>query len=303
LWIARLPHAEITPIALEFQRTAEGGAIAGWPDALIEDWPSAATVLLLADPFTFPADYLLQRLQEDRPDTVVVGGMASGGNAPGENRLFLDHSSRDSGAVGVVLGGNVRVRSLVSQGCRPIGEPMVVTHAERNLIYQLGGRSALDQLQQLFRESPTHEQQLMQNGLHVGRAVSEYQDQTRVGEFLVRNVLGVDHESGVVAIGDFVRPGQTVQFHLRDERAASDELRQLLTNHRRQYASHGALLFTCNGRGTRLFSKPDHDALAISELLGDIPLAGFFAQGEIGPIGGANFLHGFTASVAVFEDI
>jgi small ligand-binding sensory domain FIST len=257
-------------------------------------------MLLLADPFSFPADYLLQQLQDEHPRTPVIGGMASGGSTPGTNRLFLGNQAFPAGAVGWMIRGDVQVTSLVSQGCRPIGEKFVVTACERNLIYQLGGKPALQQLQAIFQQLPNHEQQLLQQGLHIGRVVSEYQDEYQMGDFLVRNVLGVDHETGVIAVGDYVRPGQTVQFHLREERAATAELDQMLSQHVHGRTPQAALLFTCNGRGTHLFSRPDHDAALVASRMGDIPLAGFFAQGEIGPVGGVSFLHGFTASLAFF---
>ncbi len=300
LWAARGAGIELTPLALEFQRTTEGGAIVGWPDAIVNTWPTEATLLLLADPFSFPADYLLEKINDEHPGTVILGGMASGATSPGHNRLFLGRQSRPTGAVGWMIGGGMRVTSLVSQGCRPIGEKLVVTQSERNLIQQLGGKPALEQLQQIYRQLPTHEQELLQHGLHIGRVVSEYQDDFAMGDFLVRNVLGVDHETGIVAVGDFVRPGQTIQFHLRDAQSASAELTQLLSQLPSHELPRAALLFSCNGRGTHLFSDPHHDANCVAQRLGDIPLAGFFAQGEIGPVGGLSFLHGFTASLALF---
>jgi small ligand-binding sensory domain FIST len=301
IWTARLANSRVIPLKLSFERTPEGGAIVGWPDSLFDAWPTDAVILLLAEPFSFPADYLLQRMNEDQPGVAVVGGMASGGTAPGVNRLFFDERPEATGAVGVVLDGGVQVTSVVSQGCRPIGKPLVVTKAQRNLIEQLGGRPALQQLQTLFQQLPNQEKLKVQQGLHLGRTVSEYRDQFQPGDFLIRNVLGVDHESGAVAVGDYIRPGQTVQFHIRDEESADVELRQQLARQHPARPPQSALLFTCNGRGTRLFSQPHHDAQAIAGQYGDIPLAGFFAQGEMGPVDGLNFLHGFTASVALFS--
>jgi small ligand-binding sensory domain FIST len=289
-------------MALNFQRTSEGGAFVGWPDELVGAWPDGGTLLLLADPFSFPADYLLERINDEHRGTPVIGGMAGGGTVPGQHRLFLGTQAHKFGAVGWLIRGPIRVRSLVSQGCRPIGEKLIVTSVERNLIHELGGKPALEQLQRIFRQLPTHEQELLQRGLHIGRVVSEYQDEFAMGDFLVRNVLGVDHESGTVAVGDFLRLGQTVQFHLREEQAASAELDRLLGEHASAASAQAALLFTCNGRGSHLFSTPNHDAALVAKRLGNIPLAGFFAQGEIGPVGGLSFLHGFTASLALFTE-
>jgi small ligand-binding sensory domain FIST len=302
LWLAQLPDVSTTTMHLALQRTAEGGAIVGWPDSLPETWPDGAAMILLGEPFTFPADYLLQRLGQEQSHVPVMGGMASGADTPGQNRLFLGPRSLDSGAVAMVAHGKFRLRSVGSQGCRPIGQPYVITQAERNLVLQLGGMSALTRLREVFDALPTHEQLLVQQGLHIGRVVSEYQDRFEHGDFLVRNVIGIDQESGAIAIGDHVRTGQTVQFHIRDQQTADDDLRQLLAevpaNGR---SARGALLFTCNGRGTRLFDHAHHDAQAVQNSLGQIPLAGFFAQGELGPVAGQNFVHGFTASLALWE--
>ena len=301
LWTACLPRTRIRPIDLRFQRTSEGGAIVGWPDDLTGEWPAGAVLLLLAEPFSFPADYLVQRVNEDQPGVMVLGGMASGAAAPRQNRLFLGKETLEVGAVAVLLDGGVTVTSVVSQGCRPIGEPLVVTKAERNIIEQLGGRPALEQLQQIFMQLPNHEQQLAQRGLHLGQTVSEYKDHFEAGDFLVRNVVGIDHATGAIAVGDYVRVGTTVQFHIRDEKSAHDDLELQLQRRRPARPPKACLLFTCNGRGTRLFSQPNHDAQMITQQLGPIPLAGFFAQGELGPVQQTNFLHGFTASLALFE--
>lgn len=302
LWLARLPGVTLVPMRLEFTRTPEGGSFVGWPDTMLEAWPAGAALLLLGEPFSFPADWLLERLGEDRAGIRVLGGMASGAAAPGGNRIFLDGQSFDSGAAALLVHGDVEVRSVVSQGCRPIGRPLVVTKAQRNVILELGGRPPLALVQEFFEASSPAEQRLIERGLHVGVVINEYQERFGRGDFLVRNVVGADRDSGAIAIGDFVRPGQTVQFHVRDATSADEDLRELLSAAcvSGGAAPQGALLFTCNGRGTRLFPDPHHDAGVVGEMLKGIPAAGFFAQGEIGPVGGRNFLHGFTASVALF---
>jgi small ligand-binding sensory domain FIST len=301
VWLARLPGAEIVPLALEYSQSVDGGMFIGWPERLEDDWPADATLLLLADPFSFPVDRLITRLADDHPGVPIIGGMASGGYSPGTNTLVVDQRSYDSGAVGVVI-GNAKIRPVVSQGCRPIGRPLVITKAEENLIVELGGRPALERLREVYAELGPADRELVKTSLHVGRAASEYTDQFRRGDFLVRNVLGADPDMGVLAIGDAVRVGQTVQFHVRDAGTAHEDLVELLG--RDEVAGSnpaGALVFTCNGRGSRLFADPHHDARCIAERLGPIPTAGFFAQGEIGPIGRRNCLHGFTASIALFE--
>ena len=303
LWLARLPGADVLPMHLAFQRTPEGGAILGWPDALLNAWPAPATMLLLGEPFTFPADFLLERMNEDHPGLAVAGGMASGASIPGESRVILGRQVFSEGAVAVLLSGAVRVRTVVSQGCRPIGKHFVITRSEQNVIYELGGKPAVIQLHEVLVTLPTREQEMVRRGLHLGRVVSEYQDRFEQGDFLVRNVLGIDPETGAVVVGDYVRIGQTVKFHIRDWQTADADLRQLLAAARDETGGKvgGALLFTCNGRGTRMFPEPHHDATAIRNALGDIPLAGFFAAGELGPVAGKNFVHGFTASIALFE--
>ncbi len=222
--------------------------------------------------------------------------------SPGENRLLLGANEIESGAVAVLVHGAVNVTSVVSQGCRPIGQPFVVTKAERNVVVELGGRPALAQLQELFEKLSPEEQQLARGGLHVGQVIDEYRDEFERGDFLVRNVQGVDPKNGAIAIGDWVRAGRTVQFHVRDAATADEDLDALLSAVRAGSCGRlrGALLFTCNGRGTRLFDQPHHDAAAVARHWPDLPAAGFFAQGEIGPIGGKNFVHGFTASIALF---
>ena len=234
LFLARLPGAQVLPMHLTFERTPEGGAILGWPDALLEQWPGSAAMLLWGEPFTFPSDYLLERMNEDHPGLPVIGGMASGASQPGESRLILGRHALPGGAVAVLLSGAVRVRTVVSQGCRPIGKHFVVTRAEQNAIYELGGKPAVVQLHEVLVTLPTREQEMVRRGLHLGRAVSEYQDRFEQGDFLVRNVLGVDPETGAVVVGDYVRVGQTVRFHIRDAQTADADLRQLLAAARQQ---------------------------------------------------------------------
>jgi small ligand-binding sensory domain FIST len=305
VWLGKWQSAVAAdPFHLTLERTADGPSLMGWPDALEGVDAARAAVLLLGDPFTFPADFFLERMNESWAGLRVVGGMASGIRQAGECRLILDGAVHDRGAVGVVLRGDLGLRPIVSQGCRPIGRHMVVTRARDNVILELGGKAPLEQLQTLWHSLGPGEQALFQRGLHVGRVINEYQGTFQRGDFLVRNVIGLDRDSGALAITDRVRVGQTVQFHVRDAETADEDLRALLQLdvHAHDKKPAGALLFSCNGRGTRLFEQPDHDARAIREEAGAIPLAGFFAQGELGPVGGQNFIHGFTASVALFEE-
>ena len=304
VWSAVLPGTSITPIRLTFERTIGGGAIHGWPEEALESWGDESTLLLLGEPFSFPTDVLLAELNEKQPGKPVIGGMASGFFSPGENRVFLNRDVFSIGAVGVLLQGAIRVESVVSQGCRPIGEPLVITKCERNVIQQLRGEPALKHVHDIYESSSTHEQAAMQQGLNLGRVIDEYKDDFEQGDFLVRNIENVVPDEGSIVVTDFVRAGQTVQFHLRDAEAADGEMKQLLAKKRDSTTAQptAGLLFTCNGRGSRMFETSHHDATVINDVIGEVPLAGFFAMGEIGPIGGTNFVHGFTASVALFFD-
>jgi small ligand-binding sensory domain FIST len=270
--------------------------IVGWPDNLAFE-PQA--LILLADPYSFAVDLLLRGLAAEHPGLPVIGGMASAAQGPGGNRLALNETIFTDGAVGVLIGPGVTLSSVVSQGCRPIGRPLAVTRTEGNIIYELAGQPALQRLVQMAKEGMSERDiELINQGLHMGIVIDEHKVDFGRGDFLIRNVVGADRANGAIAIGDAVEVGTTVQFHVRDADAADEELRELLTDRR----ADGVLLFTCNGRGTRLFTKPDHDAGVVGDLLGDPPVAGFFAAGELGPVGGRNFVHGFTASMALFEE-
>ena len=297
LWLA----ADLGPVetfGMEFVPTSGGGAFGGYrfgPDP-------AGVHLMIGDPFTFPADALLAHLNERVPGMVVMGGMASGGLAPGQRRLFLDDRVLTAGAVGARLEG-AEVYPLVAQGCRPVGDPFTVTRAQRNLITELGGRPPLARLRELAAALPGPDRELLAQGAHLGIVIDEYLAEPRQGDFLVRGIAGADPESGAIAVGEQVEPGQTVQFHVRDARSADEDLRHALERAAGTLAGRpaaGALLFTGTGRGARMFSAPDHDAGLVAEILGGIPVAGFFCDGELGPVGGRNFLHTFTASLALF---
>lgn len=289
LWAGRIDGVE--PVRLEAERSADGWGIAGFPEETTE-----GTLLILVDPFSFPADGLLEHLRHHVPDLAVVGGLASASAAPGGNRLVLDERVFSDGAVGVLLPPGA-ARTLVSQGCRPVGEPFTVTGAQHNLLDELGGRPAIERLEEMIRHADDATRALMQQGLHIGIVVNEQQLDFARGDFLIRGVMGVDRTSGSVAVGERVEVGQTVQFQVRDADTADEDLRELLEGQ----SAEGALLFTCNGRGSHLFDVPDHDASLVYESLGSAPLAGFFCAGEIGPVGKRNHLHGFTASVVLFD--
>lgn len=261
-------------------------------------------ILLLADPFSTPMVTLLPAFKSAFGPVPVIGGLASGAAESGRNRLVLNGEVMRDGAVGVAIGGKVDVQTTVSQGCRAVGEPMVITRSRRHVVQELGGRNPLMALRQMVAHLDPEDRELIQhNGLHVGRVINEYKSRFGKGDFLIRNMIGVDADDGYLAIGDTrVRTGQTIQFHLRDARSAEDDLRMMLAAQQVHGEAAGALLFSCTGRGTHLFDRPHADATVVSDALGDVPLAGFFCAGEIGPIGGQSYLHGHTACLAVFRD-
>jgi small ligand-binding sensory domain FIST len=302
LWAGRLA-ARPRPVHLQATRTASGIALQGLSASTFE--PGDA-LLLLADPFSLPVDAIIDALAAfeipEASETLsvpVVGGMASAANTPGDNRLVLDDEVMSSGGVGVILPGGVATRTVVSQGCRPIGDPMIVTRAEGNLVMEIAGRPALDRLDDLVRAADAEERSLLASGLQIGIAIDEHRATFERGDFLVRGVVGADRLQRALAVGDRVEVGTTVQFQVRDAVAADEDLRAMLAD----ATGDAALVFTCNGRGQRLFGEPDHDARVVHDTLGAPALAGMFCAGEFGPIGGRSFVHGFTASVLVFRDL
>jgi small ligand-binding sensory domain FIST len=305
LWLAKWDgKVELEPVHLTANTTPDGPTLFGWPDGLVESDAAKAVMLLLADPYTFPAaELFLPRVNEDYKGLRVHGGMASGMTGQGQTVLFADGEPKEEGAVGVLLRGPIGLRSVVSQGCRPVGKPLVVTKAKDNIIYELGGRPPVFHLRDLLEQLPERDRQLFQNGPHIGIAMTEYKDTFGRDDFLVRNLHAMDPSNGAIAITDRARAGQTVQFLIRDAGSADEDFRELLHDSAKTGPGRpqSALLFTCNGRGTRLFGSPNHDAGAIAEECGDISCAGFFAAGELGPVGGTNYLHGFTASTVLFD--
>jgi len=253
------------------------------------------------DPFTTPLDPFLAALESAAPGLPLIGGMTSGGRNAGMNVLVRNDETFDEGFVGISLSGPIEIQTIVSQGCRPIGKPFIITKSHDNVIEQLGGRPAMQALRDVVAAMSDDEQQLLQNGLLVGRAISEYREQFGRGDFLVRNIIGVDEESGSISLADYMRTGQTVQFHVRDAATADEDLLLLLEGQKAAAPAAGGLLFSCNGRGASLFAQPCHDITAARRAMPNTPVAGFFAAGELGPVGQKNFIHGHTASFALFR--
>ena len=298
IFAASLPLAGVEPFRLRFAELEGRPAVIGDP-GLSDDAPDSP-VILLADPYTFPADAFLDHLNATSVGRPVIGGLAGGGR-PGAAVLFDGAEVVHDGAVGVTVTG-AGVLPLVSQGCRPVGPDLVVTASRDNVVLELAGTPALQKLQEVVAGLDPHEQRLVASGILAGLVVDENQPDYDIGDYLVRALLGADAATGGLAVGDTPRVGQTFRFHVRDEASADADLDATLAIGRRRLGRRvpgAALLFSCNGRGSNLFSAPDHDAGRVAVDLG-VPSAGIFCQGEFGPVGGENHLHGFTATVAVF---
>jgi small ligand-binding sensory domain FIST len=285
---------KITSVRSEALNSAVGGLI-------LDDLPDtdAHTLILLADPLSFPITEALQLWEASNPDLQVIGGLSSGAPAIGRSYLIVDNDIHTNGAVGLLVSGLTKVKPIVSQGCRPIGDPFTVTSSKANIIETLGNQSALTRLQDVFNSLSEAEKNLVNTGLHVGRVINENQLDFGRGDFLIRAVLGADQRTGHLAIGDEIEVGEIIQFHVRDAQTATHDLVELINPIEQ---SDGALVFSCNGRGIDLFGESDHDSLLVADLVKSEASAGMFCVGEIGPIGGRSFLHGFTASIAFFSD-
>jgi small ligand-binding sensory domain FIST len=305
VWGASLPDAELETMHLTAEREAEGFRLLGLPESFASaaaDAPAAPdeAMIALCDPFSFPPEELLAAVDRSRPQMPVLGGLASASFAGGAV-LFQDGDVHSDGAVAVRMRG-LEVLPCVSQGAGPVGPEMTITRAEANVIGELAGKPAMERLGEVIGALPMDQRELASSGVLIGVVIDENRPEYDRGDFLVRPIIGADRESGAIAIGEHVRVGQTVRLQVRDAASADDDLRSALRAQAQALGSGGAagaLLFTCNGRGSHMFDVPDHDAAALEDALG-APTAGFFCAGEIGPVGGRNFLHGFTATMAVF---
>ncbi|MCH8822822.1 MAG: FIST C-terminal domain-containing protein [Planctomycetes bacterium] len=300
----QLPGVELHPFRYEAQHHA---GILKSRDAMrshisLDD--RLRSVILLGDPFSTPITRLLPAMTScggDEQPVPIMGGMLSGASQPGQNVMIFDDQTSPNGAIGVSISGDIDISMVVSQGCRPIGEPLIITNCQGNIVLELGGRKALDVVQDLTRNLDEDERSLLSGGLLTGMVINEYKDRFGRGDFLVRNMLGYDKKKRAIALGEMPRIGQTMQFHVRDAETADEDLRLLLDAQELKHSPFAAMLFTCNGRGARLFKQQHHDVSVIQDRLGEVPLAGFFAAGEIGPIGDTSFLHGHTAVLALLR--
>lgn len=291
----RLPNVVMTPLALV--GNADPAALFGSVEAA-----HAKAWLVFGDPFTTHTERLITAIEERAPDAVIVGGMASAEGGAGRTGVFLGDRVYGDGAVLLGVGGEVEVHALVAQGAEPIGRPWTVTDCEANTIKTIGSRPAFDILRETLAGLDEETRDRAQRNLLVGLAMDEYRHQYGRGDYLMRNIMGFDRETGAIAISGLPRLGQTIQFQFRDAAAADQDLVTQLAAYKARLDPDqvvlGALLCSCNGRGRGLFGVPNHDAAALAEALGAVPTAGLFCNGEIGPVGGKTFLHGFTASIA-----
>ncbi len=298
VWAAHLGAGSASTFHATVEEVDEGsGALTGMPEL-----DGAAGMILLADPATFPTDAVLQFLGQAAPAVPVLGGLASARTAGGATALFAADRVVEEGAVGVRL-DDVELLPCVSQGAAPLGPELTITAADGHIIRELAGKPALEKLRETIEALPPTDLALVQGGLLMGIVVDGNKPEYVQGDFLVRGLVGADPATGQVAVASDVHEGQVVRLHARDAASADRDLREALGVRMAALGGRtpaGALLFSCNGRGRGLFGRGDHDAEAVAEELAGAPAAGFFAAGEIGPVGGESFLHGFTATVAVF---
>lgn len=272
-------------------------SVTGLPAEKTNGW------LAFVDPFHLDTESWLRSWNDSFPGQPIYGGLASGNYPEPFTQIYLDGEVFEDGGVAIAIGGEVTLAGVVSQGCTPIGEAWTLTRVENNLIRNIGNRPAYTVLSETVQKLSPEDQRKAQGNLHIGLVVNEYLEDFQRGDFLVRNLLGGDPNSGVLAVGALPRMGQTVQFQRRDAATASEDFNELLTLEKKTLADteiFGGCLFCCNGRGKNLFGRPSHDSEMIQTYFGPTGVAGFFCNGEIGPVGDKNFLHGFTASVALF---
>lgn len=307
VFVADLPNVRIIPFRADHENTPS-------PDAAPEDWNKVFGVstydnpqfLVFMDNFSKPGGALLQGMDFAFPSSVKIGGLASGGSGPRTQSLHLNDEIYFDGAVGVALCGDIIVDPVVAQGCRPIGQPIQITKCHDNLLLQIEDETPISYLQNLFNQLNERDQILMQGNLFLGIEMDSLQrfGETVDSQYLIRNLIGIDHENGFLAIGEYLQEGQRVQFHVRDNLTSQEDLEIQLSRYLKNLEKEsllGALMFQCNGRGRYLYGKPNHDSNIFQELAGPIALGGFFCNGEIGPVGKTTYLHGYTSSFAVFR--
>jgi len=299
----RLPGVKLMPFYLAAEEVAslrEGSELINSIDIYPTDRPH---FMCLADPMSCDVTRFLSAFNEGYKGLPVMGGLASGAGVGAPNWLCLNRNIYSEGIVGLAMAGNIEFDIIVSQGCRPIGQSFVITKAEGNVLYELAGRPALLAVRELLGGLPAKDRALAEQSLFVGLVMNERQTAFKRGDFLIRNLMGFDPETGALRIGAMLKVGQTLQFQLRDAETSSEDLKLLLekSNNTANGSPRGGILVSCCGRGRNLFNEPDHDVRLIQALKGPLPLTGFFANGEIGPVGNKNFVHGYTSSLVILR--
>jgi small ligand-binding sensory domain FIST len=305
LTAARLPDVTVRPFHISGTLPDLDDPPDSWERLVGVKRADEPQFVLLADPFTARPETLLAGLDYAFPGSTKIGGLASGATSPGLNALFLNEEVFEEGTVGVALSGNVVVDTVVAQGCKPIGPLMQVTKCEANILYELDGRTPFSALQDIFSGLDERDRRSMRTSLFLGLAMDEFKEEPEAGDFLIRNLIGTDPQSGAVAVGEYLQEGMRVRFHLREADASAQDLHAVLAGYEStpppKDAVSGALLFSCLGRGEHLYNEPNFDTGVFKQHLGDVPVGGFFCNGEIGPVGGATFLHGYTSSFGLFR--
>jgi small ligand-binding sensory domain FIST len=301
LTAAHVPNVAIAPFHVATNAVPSADDVDAWTRLVRPPPARPLAFVVLPDPFSIDAERLVRGLDTAFPGSTTIGGIASGGREPESGALFLGADVERSGAVGIALAGDLVLDTIVAQGCRPIGDPMFVTRADRQLLLELDGRRPVEVLAELLERLDPRDQELARRSLFLG-LVMRPQHEYRQGDFLIRNLIGLDSRTGALAIGALLAPGTVVQFHLRDAETSRHDLEALLARYQPDGAAPaGSLLFSCLGRGAHLYGRPDHDTEAFHQAVGAVPLGGFFCNGEIGPVHGTTFVHGYTSAFGVFR--
>ncbi len=307
LTAAHMPNVRMTPFHIQYGALPDGDAPPDeWGTLVGTPVGSDVDFLILADPFSMQGEQLLMGMDYAFPKSAKIGGLASGAHHEGGNALFLGGEMHSDGVVGVAFEGDVQIDTVVAQGCRPIGDPMHITSSRRNILLEVDGRTPFEVLKEIFMTLDERDRELAQHSLFLGVVMDELNDNPRLGDFLIRNIVGVDAQRGALAVGEMLKEGQTVQFHLRDSETSSQDLNAMLEQYVSElpeggHSEAGAMLFQCLGRGEYLYGRPDHDTGMFTEMVGAVPLTGFFCNGEIGQVGDSTFLHGYTSSFGIFR--
>jgi small ligand-binding sensory domain FIST len=300
-----LPGAKLQAVRFTQEQIEESSGPSYWHMETGLDASQVNGWLAFADPFHLDPEAFLRGWNEAYKGRPIVGGLASGDFTEQMTQVYLNGDVFEEGGVALAVSGGVEIVSVISQGCTPIGETWTITKAEKNFVHEIANRPAYEILAETFGKLSAHEQLQARGNLFIGLVVNEYLEDFQRGDFLVRNILGADPQSGSIAVGAWPRQGQTMQFQRRDAAAADEDMKLLLERAKAQIGNrkiYGGCLCCCNGRGHRLFGQMDHDAGLVQAKAGPMGLTGFFCNGELGPIGERNFLHSYTASLALFVE-